>query len=256
MQISKSKNAITPGIKHWSVNHLIASLPAEDYQRVSSELTWRPLKVRQVLHKHGEPVSEIYFPGRSVCSITNVMEDGGVVEVATVGREGLVGIAAVFGAPVATGEAFVQVAAEPAAVMSVDAFRREMDRRGAFHERVTRYSQMFVNMLMQSVACNGLHSAEERCCRWLLMTHDRIAQDEFPLTHEFLAIMLGVRRPTVTLVMAELTRSGIISHVRGHIRIVDRPALEAASCECYRNIRMVSDRLLGQPEHRNVAIGE
>ena len=83
-------------------------------------------------------------------------------------------------------------------------------------------------MLMQSVACNGLHSAEQRCCRWLLMTHDRIAQDEFPLTHEFLAIMLGVRRPTVTLVMAELARAGIVSHVRGHVRIVDRKGLEAA----------------------------
>jgi CRP-like cAMP-binding protein len=111
-------------------------------------------------------------------------------------------------------------------------------------------------MLMQSVACNGLHSAEERCCRWLLMTHDRIGQDDFPLTHELLAIMLGVRRPTVTLVMAELTRAGIISHVRGHIRIVDRQGLEAATCECYRNIKTVSDRLLGQSERRNVAVGQ
>ena len=256
MQLTKSVQPIPSSTPQWSMNHLLASLPAEDYQRVSAELTWRPLKVRQVLHKHGEPVSEIFFPGRSVCSITNVMEDGAVVEVATVGRAGLVGIAAVFGSPVSTGEAFVQIAAEPAAVMSIDAFRREMERRGAFHDRITRYSQSFVNMLMQSVACNGLHSAEERCCRWLLMTHDRIGQDDFPLTHELLAIMLGVRRPTVTLVMAELTRAGIISHVRGHIRIVDRQGLEAATCECYRNIRAVSDRLLGQPERRDVAIGE
>jgi CRP-like cAMP-binding protein len=256
MEPTKSAQPVTVSVPQWSMNHLLASLPAEDYQRVSSELTWRPLRVRQVLHKHGEPVSEIFFPGRSVCSITNVMEDGAVVEVATVGREGLVGIAAVFGAPVASGEAFVQIAAEPAAVMSIDAFRREMERRGAFHDRVTRYSQAFVHMLMQSVACNGLHSAEERCCRWLLMTHDRIAQDDFPLTHELLAIMLGVRRPTVTLVMAELTRAGIISHVRGHIRIVDRKALEQATCECYRNIRAASGRLLGQPERHDVAIGQ
>ena len=256
MQLSKPAQPITARTSQESMNHLLASLPAEDYQRVSSELTWRPLKVRQVLHKHGEPVTEIYFPGRSVCSITNVMEDGAVVEVATVGPEGLVGVAAVFGAQVSTGEAFVQIPAEPAAVMSIEAFRREMERRGAFHDRVTRYSQTFVNMLMQSVACNGLHSAEQRCCRWLLMTHDRIGRDDFPLTHELLAIMLGVRRPTVTLVMAELTRAGIVSHVRGHIRIVDRPALEAATCECYRNIRALSDRLLGQPERRHVAIGQ
>lgn len=256
MHGSKAAQPVTAGVPQWSLNHLLASLPADDYQRLSSDLTWRPLKVRQVLHKHGETVSEIYFPGRSVCSITNVMEDGGIVEVATVGREGLVGIAPIFGAPAASGEAFVQIAAEPAAVMGIDAFRREMKRRGAFYDRVTRYSQAFVNMLMQSVACNGLHSAEQRCCRWLLMTHDRIAQDDFPLTHEFLAIMLGVRRPTVTLVMAELTRAGIVSHVRGHVRIVDRKGLEHAACECYRNTRTVSNRLLGQPERRDVAIGQ
>ena len=255
MQITKS-TPIPVTTPQWTMNNLLASLPQEDFQRVSGELTWRPLKVRQVLHKHGEPVSEIFFPGRSVCSITNVMEDGGVVEVATVGREGLVGISAVFGARVATGEAFVQIAAEPAAVMGVDAFRREMDRHGAFHDHVTRYSQAFVNMLMQSVACNGLHSAEERCCRWLLMTHDRIAQDEFPLTHELLAIMLGVRRPTVTLVMADLTRAGIISHVRGHIRIVDRKGLEQAACECYRIIRAGSQRLRVEPERRDAAVNE
>jgi CRP-like cAMP-binding protein len=256
MQLSKPALPVTATTPQWSMNRLLASLPPEDYQRVSSDLTWRPLKVRQVLHKHGEPVAEVYFPGRSVCSITNVMEDGGVVEVATVGREGLIGIAAVFGAPVALGEAFVQIPAEPAAVMSLDAFRREMERRGAFHDRVTKYSQAFVNMLMQSVACNGLHSAEQRCCRWLLMTHDRIAQDEFPLTHEFLASMLGVRRPTVTLVMAELARAGIVSHVRGHVRIVNRKGLEAASCECYRNVRTVFDRLVSQPEHHDVAVGQ
>ena len=258
MPLTKSVQPFTPATAaaQWSQNQLLASLPVDDYQRVSSDLTWRTLKVRQVLHKHGEPLTEVYFPGRSVCSITNMMQDGALVEVATVGREGLVGISAVFGAPVATGEAFVQVAAEPAAVMSIDTFRREMEREGAFFDRVTRYSQAFVSMLMQSVACNGLHSAEQRCCRWLLMTHDRIAQDEFPLTHEFLAIMLGVRRPTVTLVMAELTRAGIISHVRGHIRIVDRQGLEAASCECYRNTRGVFDRLLGRRERHNAAVAQ
>ena len=241
MQLSKAVEPLTTA-QEWSINGLLASLPWDDYQRVSSELTWHPLKARQVLHKHGEPIADVYFPGRSVCSITNVMADGRVVEVASVGREGLIGIEAVFGATVASGEAFVQIPAEPAAVMRLDAFRREMERRGAFHDCVTRYSQAFVSLLMQSVACNALHSAEQRCCRWLLMTHDRIEQEEFPLTHEFLASLLGVRRPTVTLVMAELARTGIVSHVRGHVRIVDRKGLEAASCECYRRVRTVFDR--------------
>ena len=250
MQLTKTGQTVTPASAGWSMNELLASLPADDLQRVSASMTWRPLKVRQVLHKRGEPITEVYFPGRSVCSITNTMEDGGMVEVATVGREGLVGIGAVMGSPIASGEAFVQIAAEPAGVMPIEAFNRELERRGALYDAVTRYSQAFVSLLMQSVACNGLHSAEERCCRWLLMTHDRISQDEFPLTHEFLAIMLGVRRPTVTLVMAELTRAGIVSHVRGHVRIVDRKGLEEASCECYRNIRSVFTRLL-TPSTRN-----
>lgn len=238
------------------MNGLLSSLPAEEFQRVSAYLTWRPLKVRQVLHKRGEPIAEVYFPGRSVCSITNTMEDGGIVEVATVGREGMVGVGAAIGNLMATGDAFVQIAAEPAAVMPIDAFNREFEARGAFHAAVTRYSQAFMSLLMQSVACNGLHSAEERCCRWLLMTHDRIAQDEFPLTHEFLAIMLGVRRPTVTLVMAELARAGIVSHVRGHVRIVNRPGLEEASCECYRNIRSVYDRLLTPASRYDAAVAQ
>ncbi len=256
MQLAKPAQTVTVSPAQWSINALLSSLPQEDYQRVSSQLTWRPLKVRQTLHKHGDTITEIYFPSRSVLSITNAMEDGGIVEVATVGREGFVGIGAVLGNSIASGDAFVQIAGEPAAVMGIDAFRREMERRGPFQEVVTRYSQAFVALLMQSVACNGLHSAEERCCRWLLMTHDRIGQDEFPLTHEFLAIMLGVRRPTVTLVMAELTRGGIVSHVRGHVRIVDRKGLEGASCECYRNVRGVFDRLLPRSERPSVAIAQ
>jgi CRP-like cAMP-binding protein len=256
MQLAKTSHTVTTVPAQWSVNTLLSTLPPEDFQRVSTSLTWRPLKVRQMIHKNGEPISEIYFPSRSVVSITNAMEDGAIVEVATVGREGLVGIGAVLGNSIASGDAFVQVAGEPAAVMGIEAFKREMERKGPFYEAVTRYSQAFVGLLMQSVACNGLHSAEERCCRWLLMTHDRIGQDEFPLTHEFLAIMLGVRRPTVTLVMADLARAGIVSHVRGHVRIVDRKSLEATSCECYRNVRAVFDRLLPHGDRHRVAVAQ
>src|SRR6185436_5855108 len=243
LRIAEAAPSLTPGAQP-THNRLLAALPADDYQRIARDLVPRPLRVRQVRHKHGEKLTEVYFTGRGICSITNAMEDGGMVEVATVGSEGFIGIGAALGDSIASGEAFVQVQGDAAQVMSVEAFQREMDRRGAFYDLVSRYTQAFVGLVMQSVACNGLHSAEERCCRWLLMTHDRIAQDEFPLTHEFLAIMLGVRRPTVTLVMAELARAGIVSHVRGHVRIVDRAGLEGASCECYRNVRAVFDRLL------------
>jgi CRP-like cAMP-binding protein len=230
-----------------SHNRLLAALPAEEYQRISRDLVTRPLRVRQVLHKHGEKLTEVFFCGRGICSITNAMEDGGMVEVATVGNEGFIGVGAALGDPIASGEAFVQVQGDPAQVMSIDAFQREMDRRGPLYDLVSRYTQAFVGLVMQSVACNGLHSAEERCCRWLLMTHDRVEQDEFALTHEFMAMMLGVRRPTVTLVMAELTNAGIISHVRGRVRVVDRPGLEGASCECYKTVRALFDRLLPPP---------
>jgi CRP-like cAMP-binding protein len=227
-----------------SANRLLAGLPADEYQRISSDLASRPLNVRQTLHKHGERLSEIYFPGRSVCSITQTMEDGGVVEVAAVGKEGLVGIGAVFGDTVVTGHAFIQVNGDAAQVMTIEAFRREMSRKGPFYDVITRYSRAFVGLVMQSTACNGLHSAEQRCCRWLLETEDRIERDEFEMTHEFLAITLGVRRPTVTLVLAELQRAGIVAHGRGHVKITDRMALEAVSCECYRTVKQLFNRLM------------
>jgi CRP-like cAMP-binding protein len=246
LRIADAAPSLTSGAQA-THNRLLAALPADEYQRIARDLVTRPLRLRQVLHKHGDKLTEVHFTGRGICSITNAMEDGGMVEVATVGNEGFIGIGAALGDSIASGEAFVQVQGDPAQVMSLDAFQREMDRRGAFYDLVSRYTQAFVGLVMQSVACNGLHSAEERCCRWLLMTHDRVEHDEFALTHEFMAMMLGVRRPTVTLVMAELTNAGIISHVRGRVRVVDRQGLEGASCECYKTVRALYDRLLPPP---------
>ena len=120
--------------------------------------------------------------------------------------------------------------------MSAAAFRREIDRRGALHELIGRYSQALMATLMQSVACNTLHHVQERCCRWLLTTHDRMHSDQFELSHEFLAIMLGSRRPTVTLVAGTLQRAGLIPYKHGRITVLDRKGLEAGSCECYATI--------------------
>ena len=129
----------------------------------------------------------VYFPGGGVCSVTNVMSDGRMVEVATIGNEGVVGITAFFGGDTATGEAFVQVPDGDGQSMSVNAFRRELDRRGPFYELIGRYAQALQALIMQSAACFSMHTVEERCSRWLLMTHDRVGQDHFQLTHEFLA---------------------------------------------------------------------
>jgi CRP-like cAMP-binding protein len=225
-------------------NRLLASLPSADYQRLLPDLKYRPLKVRQVLAKSGDRLTEVYFPERSLCSIVTTMDDGASAEVAMVGDEGMIGIGAVLGEPITSGDVVVQAAGHGAYALGLDAFDREMDRGGAFRDVMTKYAQAFVGLLTQAVACNGLHSADERCCRWLLMTHDRLGTDEFNVTHEMLSMMLGVRRPTITLVLAQLAKAGMISQVRGRIRIVDRRALESASCECYRTVRNLFDRLL------------
>jgi len=202
------------------------------------------MKFKQVLQKHGDKVTTIYFPWGGVCSIVNVMQDGRMVEVATVGREGMVGITAFLGGDVPPGETFVQVPDGDGQAMPVEAFRSEVARNGPFRDLMNRWAQALTAMIMQSTACNGLHTVEERCARWLLMTHDRVDGNEFQLTHEFLAIMLGVRRPSVTLVMGTLHEAGIIDHSRKRTRIVDRRGLEAASCECYAVVKAQFDRLL------------
>jgi hypothetical protein len=128
--------------------------------------------------------------------------------------------------------------------MPVDTFIAEMNRHGAFYNHVIRYSSALMSQIMQTTVCNGLHSAQQRCCRWLLMTQERAGANGFPLTHEFLATMLGVRRPTVTLVIAALQRCGIVEHTRGRLRILDLSALEDASCECHRTVRTTFRRLM------------
>lgn len=165
------------------------------------------------------------------------MRNGRTVEVATVGNEGFIGINALFGGDRALCGALVKVPDATAYAMTVSAFQREMNRRGPFSKLINRYAQGFVAFLVQSVACNALHSAEERCARWLLSTRDRVGRNEFSLTQEFLAVMLGVRRPTVTLAVGALQRAGLIDFGHRRMVIVDRAGLEAASCECYAVVR-------------------
>jgi CRP-like cAMP-binding protein len=226
-------------------NRLLAALPAADYARILPSLTVVPLKLKDVLHKPGVPIREVYFPGGGFCSMLTVLEDGSMVEIATVGREGVVGVSAVLdGAPV-TSAAMVQGATDTCYQMPVDAFRREMDRRGAFHELITHFTQALFGFVAQSTACNALHSVEQRLARWLLLAQDRMESEEFPLTQEFVAMMLGASRPTVTVVAGTLQKAGLIKYRHGRVTIVDRENLEAASCECYRTatdlLRSVTD---------------
>ena len=231
--------------QRYTLNRLLAALPPDDYTRISPLLTFGPLRSRQILQKRDESLREVYFPSQSLCSFIQTTADGGRAEIAVVGAEGLVGVEAVLGLRTAICDATVQIAGEGVAhSMHADAFRAELDRRGALHDLVQKYAQAFVAFVTQSVACNGLHSVEARCCRWLLHAHDRLGGSEFPLTHELLSTMLGVRRPTVTLVMTTLAQLGIISTSRGTVRIMSMDALEARSCGCYRAVKGVFDQVL------------
>jgi CRP-like cAMP-binding protein len=217
-----------------NLNRLLAALPAADYARILPALTVVPLKLKNVLHKPGEPIRDVYFPGGGFVSVLTVLEDGGMVEVATIGREGMVGASAVLdGGPVPS-TAMVQAETDTCYRMAVADFRREVDRRGAFFGLLARYSQALVGFMMQSTACNAVHSVEQRLARWLLLASDRVGSNEFPLTQEFVAMMLGASRPTVTVVAGTLQKAGLIRYRHGRITIVDRESLEAASCECYK----------------------
>jgi CRP-like cAMP-binding protein len=215
-------------------NDLLAALPPDDYARLAPTLCNTPLTLKRVLHKPGEAIDRVYFPGGGFASVVTVLKDGGMVEVATIGREGMVGISAVLNGDPSPAAAMVQAETDVCYTMSARAFREEMDRRGAFYELLTRYGQALVGFIMQSTACNAVHSVEQRLSRWLLLAHDRVGMDEFPLTQEFAAMMLGTSRPTVTVIAGTLQKAGSIKYHRGHVTVVDRENLEASSCECYQ----------------------
>jgi CRP-like cAMP-binding protein len=215
-------------------NRLLAALPADDYKRLAPSLDVVPLKLKQMLHRPGVAIDRVYFPGGGFCSIVTILEDGSMVEVATVGSEGVVGLGALTNTPAASPATMVQGETDSCYTMSAAEFRREMQRQRAFYELITRYTHALMGFMMQSTACNAMHSVEQRLARWLLMAHDRMGRNEFPLTQEFAAMMLGAARPTVTLVAGTLQRAGLITYRRGRVRIVDRKKLESASCECYR----------------------
>jgi CRP-like cAMP-binding protein len=215
-------------------NNLLAALPPEVFDRVAPTLDVVPLKLKQFLHKAGEPLRQVYFPGGGFISMVTVLNDGSMVEVATVGREGMLGASAILNGDPSPSAAMVQGETDTCYRMPTDVFRAEIGRRDAFHDLMVRYAQALGGFIMQSTACNAVHSVEQRLARWLLLAHDRIGKNEFRLTQEFVAMMLGVSRPTVTIVASTLQKAGLITYHRGHLTIVDREKLEAASCECYR----------------------
>jgi CRP-like cAMP-binding protein len=225
-------------------NRLLALLPPEVRERLRPHLTLVELGLRHGLYRPNEPIQHVYFPLNGVCSLVISMDEGAIFEVATVGNEGMVGLPVFLGAESIPGEAFVQVAGH-ALQLPAEVLRQETSTGGAFHELLHRYTQALLNQISQTAVCNRAHSIEQRCGRWLLMTHDRMGAAQFALTQEFLGQMLGVRRASVSAVASALQKAGVIRYSRGVITVTDRAGLEHVSCECYRIVRGEFDRLLG-----------
>jgi CRP-like cAMP-binding protein len=224
-------------------NQLLAALPPKDYARLRSELVTVPMKLKQILWEPNRPIEAVYFPIDAVASIL-ALTDGHTVEVGTIGNEGLVGLPVFLGAITSSGRALVQVAGQGVR-LDVAVFRREAHREGRLRQLLERYTQAFMTQVSQTTACNRAHSVKQRLARWLLIVRDRVNRNEFPLTHEFLGQMLGVRRATVSDTAAALQRVKLISYHRGVITIRDGRGLERRACECYRLVRQEFERLLG-----------
>jgi CRP-like cAMP-binding protein len=226
------------------LNRLLASLPDDAFARLAPDLKTLPITRNQVFYRQGDPVDHVYFPNGGVASIITAMSDGMIVEAATIGDEGMLGIEAFLGEGAdSQNDVIMQVPDTSIEMLSAAAFRREVARGSALQEVIGRYAQALLCQMRQSAACNALHPIHDRCCFWLLQTHDRVHGDEFFLSQEFLAIMLGVRRQSVTAVAGALQDTGAISYKHGHVKVLNRERLEAESCECYGVIRAHFERL-------------
>jgi len=228
-------------------NQILGSLSRATLQKMLADMVCRSLRVRDCVVRRNEPIQEVFFPVDCVLSTLAQGAGGDMVEVATVGNEGLAGISVFLGVnSSSTLETFAQISGDALVIRSGD-FRSHIDASARLREVLGSYTQALLAQISQSAACNRLHPAEERMARWLLMTHDRVGADRFDLTQEFMAQMLGVRRATVSEVANELQLQGLIQYSRGAIEIRNRAVLEERSCECYRLIRDEYSRLLPTP---------
>lgn len=217
-------------------NRLLAALPAEDYQRLQPHLEFVTLPLRQSIYEAGDPITTVYFPRSAMVSLVATLEDGSTMEAGLVGQEGMTGIAALLGGTTKAHRAFVQVAGDGWR-LKVSVLQEEFDRGGALQKLLLRYVQALFTQVAQTGVCNRFHTTEERLARWLLLVADAVQSEEFPLTQEFIAQMIGVRRSGVTVAAGMLSHAELIRYTRGHINIVDRKGLEEFSCECYSVVR-------------------
>jgi CRP-like cAMP-binding protein len=184
----------------------------------------------------GQPIKHIHFINRGLVCIAKTLEDGRTVEIGAIGTEGVANLLPFVGIHQTILDVVVQIPGT-ALRLGCDAMRRELENDNAFQQVVQKYARFSLSELARHIACSRLHHIEQRCCRWLLIAHDHALSDEFPVTHEFLAMMLGYQRAGVSLVMSSLVKAGLIKHKRGKVTITNRPALEVAACECYREMQ-------------------
>jgi len=235
-------------------NRVLQLLDPAGFDRLRPHLEPLVLEYRQSLYEVNGEITFVYFPIEGVASLVNTMEDGSATEVGTIGNEGIVGLPVILGDHHAPTSAYVQVPGSGLR-LSADVLRKELELNGRTRTVMQHYAHAFFNQVAQSAACAHFHSIEQRCCRWLLMTHDRMQSDQFLLTQEFLAMMLGVQRTGVTAAAGALQRAGLIRYKYGNVTIIDRRALMRRSCECYGVSKKEFDRLLGSRALRKVRSG-
>lgn len=239
-QLKFVSQGFPPSVK----NRLLANLSREEFERLQPYLEPVFLNFKKELYQPNMPIEFVYFPLEGVCSLLSLASEGDLIEVGTVGNEGMVGLPVFLGVDQIPGVCMCQVPGYALRMRAHD-LRTQVAPGTTLYELLHRYTQTLFNFISQSALCNRVHSIEQRCCRWLLLTHDRVEDNEFSLTHEFLSQMLGVRRAGVSEVAARLQNAGFISYRYGKISILDRAGLEATSCECYKLIKAEFERLIG-----------
>jgi CRP-like cAMP-binding protein len=241
---SKPREAPQESAQSHERNHLLRSLPAEEYAALAQRLEPIVLNVGDLQAEQNAPFSHVLFVEIGMVSVVNHIGKG-TIEVGTVGNEGMAGLSVFLDDGIATSKTFVQVPGSGKQMLASD-FLRIVEEWPASRRLFNRYTHAFLTSVAQTAACNLTHQLQERCAKWLLMTHDRMeGAQSFPLTHEFLSAMLGVRRSGVTVAAGALQDAGFIRYSRGNITVTDRKGLEGASCECYAVVRAQFNRLLG-----------
>jgi len=243
------------------INHLLATLPADVYERVFPHLEQVLMPLGEVLYESGDKLRNLVFPTTCIISLLYVMENGSSAEIAVVGNEGIIGLALFMGGGTMPNRAVVQSAGYVYRIRP-HYFMQEFERHGALHHLMLRYTQALITQMAQTAVCNRHHSVDQQLCRWLLLSLDRLTSNTLTMTQELIANMLGVRREGVTEAAGKLQQAGLIEYSRGRITVLDRPGLEARVCECYQVVKTEFERLLpvlirpessmyGNPMHRS-----